>query len=49
VENFNLLKSLQGDALGVSNVSASFFIGYSLEDNPGEIHFNGKPVSFTIK
>jgi len=49
VENFDLLKNLQGDALGVSNVSASFFIGYSLEDNPGEIHFNGKPVSFTIK
>jgi len=47
-ETFSIFKSLQGDALGVSNLSASIFVGYSLDANPGEIYFNGKPIFFAI-
>ncbi len=48
-ETFTILKNLQGDALGVKNISASFFVGYSLDSTPGEVYFNGKPINVTIK
>jgi hypothetical protein len=48
-EAFSILKNLQGDALGVKNISASFFVGYSLDSTPGEVYFNGKPIKVTIK
>ena len=48
-ESFSFLKNLQGDALGVSNISASFFVGYSLDSAPGEVYFNGKPITVTIQ
>ena len=48
-ETFAILKNLQGEALGVSNVTLNIFVGYSLLEAPGEIYFNGKPISFTIE
>jgi hypothetical protein len=33
----------------VSNISASFFVGYSLDSAPGEVYFNGKPITVTIQ
>lgn len=48
-ESFSLLKNLNGDALGAKGISASLFIGYSLDNDPGEIYFNGRPITFSIQ
>ena len=49
LESFSLLNGISGDSLGVNGIGASFFIGYSLDANPTDVHFNGKPVSFSIQ
>lgn len=49
LENVALLKNLKADVLGVSNLGVSLFVGYSLNEAPGDLYFNGKPITFTIK
>jgi len=44
-----LLKNIQGEALGLGKMAASFFVGYSLESNPTELYFNGAPISIAIQ
>ena len=48
-ETLTILNNLQGQALGLSNLVVSIFVGYSLYSAPGEIYFNGKPLTFTIQ
>lgn len=48
-EDFAILKNLKAEKFGVSNLAISFYIGYSLESAPAQIHFNGKPIRITIE
>ena len=47
-QDIDILKNLKGEKFGVSNLGVDVFLGYSLDSAPGEIYFNGKPISFFI-
>jgi hypothetical protein len=47
-QDIAILKNLKGEKFGVSNLGVDVFLGYSLDSAPGEIYFNGKPISFFI-
>ena len=48
-ENFSIFNNLKGEDFGVTNLSIQIFLGYSLDSAPGEIYFNGLPISITIE
>ncbi len=47
-EGIALLNGLRGEDFGVTDLGISFYVGYSLDRDPGEIYFNGKPIRVTI-
>jgi hypothetical protein len=49
LENFSILKNLKAEAFGVSDLTIQIFLGYSLDAAPGEIYFNGKPITLSIE
>ena len=48
-EPFTLINNLNGENFEVTNLTASFYVGYSLDSDPSDIFFNGKAISFTIE
>ena len=48
-EPFTLINNLKGENFEVTNLTASFYVGYSLDSDPSDIFFNGKAISFTIE
>jgi len=49
LETFSILRNLNAEALGISGITLTVFIGYSLESSPSEIYFNGKPITVTVQ
>jgi len=47
-QDIPILKNLKGEKFAISDLGVQIFVGYSLDSAPGEIYFNGNPISFSI-